>query len=234
VVAADDLSGLLVDRGLSSDVVEELVGGIVGLWLLNEPAEVLADDFALCSPRPGVSEVRVCVRPLGLPDRQRVTVVGSDRPGMLAATAGVLAAAGLSVSEAVATTWPRSHLALQALTVEDPECRASSPQRWSRVGDQVRDVLSGVPPPRVVWKPRGPAQVRAERINLEHTLLTVEARDRVGLLWAIASRLRDVGLNIVAASVADSAGRAVDRLLVDGFPDIHGLGQSLAHRRRSS
>jgi len=56
----------------------------------------------------------------------------------------------------------------------------------------------------------------------------------VGLLWAIASHLRNVGLDILAASVADSGGRAVDRLLVDGFPDTHELGRSLAHRRRSS
>lgn len=139
MAAADDLGGLLVDRGLSSDVVEELVGGIVGLWLLNEPAEVLADDLVLYSPRPGAGEVRVCVRPLGLPDRQRVTVVGTDCPGMLAATAGVLAAAGLSVTEAVATTWPRSHLALQALTVEDPECRASS--RTDGVGSAIRSAM---------------------------------------------------------------------------------------------
>jgi UTP:GlnB (protein PII) uridylyltransferase len=232
--AGDGLKAQLINRGFPGDVVDELVDGIVGLWLLHEPPHVLAEDLALCSPRPPPGELRVRVRPLGSPDRQRITLVGTDCPGMLAATAGVLAASGLSVREAVATTWPHCHMALQALTVEDPACRASSQQRWHQIGEQITDVLSGAPPPPVLWRPRGPVHVRAERMDLEHTLLTVEARDRVGLLWAIASHLRDVGLSIVAAAVADSRGRAVDRFLADGFPDTDELTRSLDRRRRGT
>jgi predicted amino acid-binding ACT domain protein len=232
--AADQLSSMLVDRGIPHDLVEELVGGVARLRLPGEPTEVLADDLTLCSPRPRADEVRVSMRPLGTSDRERLTVVGTDRTGMLAATAGVVTACGLSVREAVFATWPGTRMALQAITLEDPECRAWSQGCWDRVGDHVRGVLSGVPPPVVVWRPRGPVRIRAERLDVAHTMVSVEARDRVGLLWAIASFFRDAGLNITAAAVADDGGRALDRFLADGFPDADALRRTLAHGHRGS
>jgi UTP:GlnB (protein PII) uridylyltransferase len=71
-------------------------------------------------------------------------------------------------------------------------------------------------------------------MDLAHTLLTVEARDRGGLLWANASHLSDAGINIAAAAVADSGGRAIDSFLADGFPDTEELARSLARRHRST
>jgi UTP:GlnB (protein PII) uridylyltransferase len=62
--------------------------------------------------------------------------------------------------------------------------------------------------------------------------MTVEAPDRVGLLWAIASWFADHGLNVEAALLEQQGQRAVDRFLIDGSPDADGLATHLAGTRR--
>ena len=162
-------------------------------------------------------------------DHARLTVVGDDRPGMLGVTSGVVASFGLSVCGAVAATWSGSGLAFQALTVEDTDRRALSQQWWDEVAQCVRDELSGGMHAAVTWKPRGAVAVRTERLDLDHSLLTVEAADRVGLLWAISSHLRNCGINVRAAAVSHTAGRAADTFLVDGYPEPDELRSHLLH-----
>jgi len=232
-IDVERLTSSLVARSLPADVVGPLVSGLSGLWLLTEPPDVLADDLACCHPPPPPGEVRVIIRRPGGPDRARLTVVAADRPGLLSTTAGVIASFGLAVTEAVATTWPASHLALQALTVEDPQRRAWSVERWDRLAERVRDVMSGGPVPAVVWRPRGSARVSVERLDLEHSLLSVQAQDRVGLLWAIASHLCELRINIAAAGVQSEDCCAVDYFLLDGYPDAEELTAHLAGRRRT-
>src|SRR5712692_4766097 len=114
---------LLAASSVPSDLVDDLIDGSAGMWLLNEPAEILAADLAHCHPPPSGDEVRVACRALD-DDRWRVTVVGTDQPGLLARTAAVLARSRLSVRTAVVTTWPNRAIALQGLTVEDPANRS--------------------------------------------------------------------------------------------------------------
>ena len=66
-----------------------------------------------------------------------------------------------------------------------------------------------------------------------HALVTVEAPDRVGLLWAIASWFETGGYNVVAARLSDDGkGRASDTFLVDRAPDVDQLLARLAGGRR--
>jgi len=232
-IDAEDLKGLLLARSVPIDVVETLVSGLSGLWLLTEPPDVLADDLACCHPPPPPGDARVAVRQLGGPDRARITAVAADRPGLLTTTAGVIASLGLSVTEAVATTWPASHLALQALTIEDPERRAWTVDRWERLADRLSEVLSGGPLPTIASRPRGAIRVNVERLDPERSLLSVEAHDRVGLLWAIASHLCERRVNIAAAGMRSVDSRAVDFFLLDGYPDPDALTSHLAGGRRS-
>jgi UTP:GlnB (protein PII) uridylyltransferase len=65
------------------------------------------------------------------------------------------------------------------------------------------------------------------------SLVTVEAPERVGLLWVTASWFGDHQLNVEAAHL-DARGRlAVDLFLIDGKPDVDGLAAHLAGTRRN-
>jgi hypothetical protein len=63
-------------------------------------------------------------------------------------------------------------------------------------------------------------------------LITVEAPDRVGLLWAVASWFADHRLNIEAAQLEQQGERTVDRFSIDGSPDVNGLASHLGGTRR--
>jgi predicted amino acid-binding ACT domain protein len=234
VATAAEITTLLASHDLPPGVVEELVDGLPGTLLLDESAEVLAADLALCHPPLAPTEVRVQVRPAGDSYSRRVTVVAHDRPGLLAATAGALAERGLSVVSAGAATWEHLGVALQGVTVVDPERRAWGSADWSLALDDVREVSSGSRRPAVAFQPAGPVKVVASPVLDGHALVTVVAPDKVGLLWAIASWFEAGGYNVLAAQLSDDGqGRANDTFLVDRSPDVDRLLARLAGERRA-
>jgi [protein-PII] uridylyltransferase len=227
VATAAELTTLLSARGVPADTATRLVDGLAGMWLLNEPAEVLAGDLAHCHPAPSAEEIRAGFRPGDGDGDQlwRLTVVAPDRPGLLAATAGTLASHGLSVKTAGMTTWPDQAMALQGLTI-------SGVADWNALAGEIRQALHGKRPVSVPWKPGGPVRVLSSGVLTGQSLITVEAPDRVGLLWAVASWFGDRGLNVEAAQLDEEGNRAVDRFLIDGSPDVDGLATHLAGARR--
>jgi UTP:GlnB (protein PII) uridylyltransferase len=229
VATAAEITRFLAGHDLPPEVVEELVDGLPGTLLLDESAEVLAADLALCHPPLAPSEVRVQLHPAGPDDTRRITVVAQDRPGLLAATAGALAERGLSVVSAGAATWEHRAMALQGVTVVDPERRGWGEVQWARSVDDVREVTSGSRRPAVDFQPAPPVKVVASPVLDGLALVTVEAPDRVGLLWAIASWFEAGGYNVLAARLSDDGqGRANDAFLVDRSPDVDGLLAKLA------
>ena len=220
-----ELTTLLSGRGVPAETAARLVDGLAGMWLLNEPAEVLAADLAHCHPDPSPGEVRAGFRPGDSDDLWRLTVVAPDRPGLLAATAGTLASHGLSVKTAGMTTWPDQAMALQGLTI-------SGAADWDALTDEIRQALLGKRPVSVPWKPEGPVRVLSSGVLTGQSLITVEAPDRVGLLWAVASWFGERGLNVEAAQLDEEGNRAVDRFLIDGSPDVNKLATHLAGTRR--
>jgi predicted amino acid-binding ACT domain protein len=225
VATAAELTTLLSARGVPPEVTGRLVDGLAGMWLLNEPAEVLGTDLAFCHPEPSAGEVRASFRASEGDRLWRLTVVAPDRPGLLAATAGALASHGLSVRTAGMTTWPDQAMALQGLTIRGAA-------DWEALAAEIRQVLYGKRPVSVPWKPAGPVKVLSSPVLTGQSLITVEAPDRVGLLWAVASWFADQELNVDAAQLDEQQGRAVDRFLIDGTPDVNGLATHLAGTRR--
>ncbi|HSS08265.1 MAG TPA: hypothetical protein VLL25_00160, partial [Acidimicrobiales bacterium] len=235
VATAAELTTMVGASGVPAGVADQLVDGLAGIWLLNEPAEVLAADLACCHPALSPGEVRANLRPLDANnDRSwRLTVVAPDRPGLLAATAGTLARRGLSVKAAGMTTWPERGMALQGVTVKDPERREWKAADWDELADEVRHVVYGQRQMSVPWKPEGPVKVVSSPVLTGHSLITVDAPDRVGLLWATSSWFRDQQFNVEAAQLESRDGRALNLFLVVGSPDVNGLAAHLAGARRS-
>ncbi|GAC1530789.1 MAG: hypothetical protein NVS3B12_05820 [Acidimicrobiales bacterium] len=179
---------------------------------------MLAKDLALCHPPLGASEVRAVAQPLdhGL---IRLTVITHDRRGLLADTAAVLAAEGVSVIAASALTWTSKGLALHALTVSPGHMTQS---RWDELGARLRAVGAGE---RIAleFTPLGRAEVSCASASEGRLLLSVTAEDQVGLLWAICRWLADEGVGIESAQIGGRGGRADDRFLVHGQFDPEGL-----------
>jgi UTP:GlnB (protein PII) uridylyltransferase len=224
VATAAEITNLLVGHAVPPDVVADLVDGLPGTFMLDVAAEVLAADLALCHPPLAPSEVRIQLRPAHDDHARRVTVVAHDRPGLLAATAGALAERGLSVVSAGAATWEHRAMALQSVTVVDPERRSWAAADWDLAAEDIKAVTSGQRRPVVAFKPAGPAKVVTSPVLDGNALVTVEAPDRVGLFWAIASWFEAGGYNVLAARLSDDGhGRATDAFLVDRAPDVERL-----------
>jgi UTP:GlnB (protein PII) uridylyltransferase len=228
MASVSEVKSLLVATTMPQAVIDESLDRASTLWLMSAPAEQLAGDLVLCHPPIGAQEVRAAAHPLddgGI----RLTVVAHDRPGLLADTAAVLAAEGLSVSAASAMSWADSGVALHALTIADAEL---TPERWARLGAGLQG-LGTAEPPTVRFTPIGRATVHSSPSGMGRCVVTVTAPDQVGLLWAICRWFADHGASIEAAHVGAENGLVQDHFIIVGRPDVNGLRDRLTGKSRS-
>src|SRR4051794_35222391 len=196
-------------------------------WLLSEPAEVLAGDLALCHPTLFPNEVRASVKPTTDRAAYRLTVVVKDRPGLLAATAGVLGFHGLSLTSASAATWPELELALQCVMVVDPDGRERFDTDWDEMGKSLRAALLGSHPVEPDFAPKPPVVVRATPDDQGRSVVGIEAPDQIGLLWALTHWFESRDCNIEAAHMETDGTTARGTLLVVGEVDCGPLASAL-------
>jgi predicted amino acid-binding ACT domain protein len=228
VASVSEVKNLLVETTMPQDVIDDSLECASALWLMSAPAETLAADLVLCHPPLGPQEIRAAAHSLddgGL----RLTVVAHDRPGLLADTAAVLAADGLSVSAASAMSWTGPGLALHSLTVADTKL---SQDRWARLGTRLQG-LGTAAPPAIDFVPVGRAQVDSSPSAMGRCVVTVTAPDQVGLLWAICRWFADNGVSIEAARAGAEEGLVQDHFIVIGRPDVSGLAARLTSPTRS-
>jgi pimeloyl-ACP methyl ester carboxylesterase len=198
------------------------------LWLMSAPTPILAADLAICHPKPGRHEVRAVARPIDGSSAVRLTVAAPYRRGLLADTAGVLAVHGLSITDASAVTWPRNHLALHALTIEN--AAHIDAYGWERVGADLRTIGAAGNDVYPDFVPAGRATVTVDGRQSERALLRVSARDQIGLLWAICRWLADHELSIDALHAATDGETANDVFLVAGTVRAQDLVRHLSRR----
>ncbi|HXW38825.1 MAG TPA: ACT domain-containing protein, partial [Acidimicrobiales bacterium] len=172
-----------------------------------------------------VQEVRESGRAAVAFDPPRVTVAAIDRPGLLAAVAGVLALHGLDVRSADATI--RDGVAIEVFTVEVP--RGSWPD-----SARLREDLDAVLTDRLVlserlaaraeayagerraWSPRTitPHVVIDNDASASSTVLEIRAPDEIGLLHRLTQALFDCALDVVSARVSTIGQEVVDAFYV--------------------
>lgn len=223
------LRALLRDTTLPRRVVSRLLAGVSPLWVLSAPPNVLAADLALCHPRLEPDEVRAVARPIVSTDTHRLTVVGADRPGLLADTAAVLASENVWIASASVTTWPDERLALHAMTVSSNV--AIDDARWEQIGERLRDVAAGHRF-RSNFRPSGNASVSLTGEGDGRSVVRVTAPDGLGLLSTVTRWFADHGLSVEAASISTIDGTAKDVFLVDGDCDTRELERHLSGRSR--
>jgi UTP:GlnB (protein PII) uridylyltransferase len=223
VATVEEVRGVLAFSRIPRELSDELLDDAPELWLRGESPDVIAGDVALCHPPLSTREVRVWCAPALIAGALRVSVLAHDRPGLLAATTGALTAAGLSVIQAAAMTWPARGWALQRALVADPKARSTRPVERDLLCAQLRSAVRDGPIDGIRFSPSGPVQVQVTAEEGERQLLRVLAPDRPGLLWAITSWLERSGCNVVVARATPAGSEADDAFLVHGEPDADEL-----------
>jgi Kef-type K+ transport system membrane component KefB len=175
-------------------------------YVLTQSPSALLRQARLCSPSLQGDQVRVRVATV---ERERVLVemAARDRLGLLAHEARVLGDVGLDVLEATVATWPDG----TALAVF--KTRAFDPPSADRIRDVlVADLgqpLQTPPTPDVILHFDDDA-------SPWHTLCTVEAPDRYGLLSLVAAAFAAGGANVHAARIVTFGDEVVDQFELTG------------------
>jgi [protein-PII] uridylyltransferase len=156
------------------------------------------------------------------PDLNRLTVVMRDRPGLFADVSGVLTAWGMDIVKTDAFC-NAAGVILDVFAFHDPfRTLELNPPERERFKRSVRDVLFGdVPVQRLLsarkraLKP-GPSVAQPPKVTFDNqtsphsTIVEVVARDRIGLLYSIASVLSEQSCNIDVALIDTQGHIAID------------------------
>jgi len=230
VSSTKELASILDATTMPADLVGLLLEAAPPLWLASDSASALAADMALCHPVLASGEVRARVSTMA--QGWRLTVVATDRPGLLADTASALAHENCSIASASAASWTHLHLALHSVTISGAPPAATV---LDRLGARLRSAPATSSGSRFV--PVGRAKVEVTGETDGDAILTVTAPDQAGLLAAICRWFADRGAGIQAAWVAQNvAGLAEDVFVVRGPVDRDELERFLgvpASPRRS-
>ncbi|MDQ4143470.1 MAG: hypothetical protein M3198_06965, partial [Actinomycetota bacterium] len=174
----------------------------------------MVDEIRLLlrAPRPG----EVCWRrdETGESEQSVITICATDRPGTLARAAGVLALNRIPVLRAQAYS-TSDGFALERFIVG-----SLAETQWDRFGSDLEAAYGGrlavdshVERKARDYRPPGPVEpeVRiASEASRDSTVIEVRAPDALGLLYALASALTDLDLDIHVAKIDTMASRVVD------------------------
>ena len=210
--------------------MEDLLHEVSAVWLMGETAAVVAGDLVLCHPCLAAGEVRAVAKPTTVPGSWRITVAARNQPGLTPGLAGVLAGQQLSISDASATVLAGGELFLQRVTAAHAEGVPTDEADWEAVGERLRAVLGRQQAVRPPFSPRPPVVVEAQPRDFGRVLVTLEAPDQVGLLWAATTWFEEQDCLIEAYRATSAAGTARDTFVVVGDCDFSDLMAVLGGR----
>ena len=204
-----------------ADLVQRLVERVDAV-LLGSPITASAPLLLSEDEQALVDAAEIAVRAIG----KRVTVIAPDRPGLLAAVAGVLALNGCNVRRADLNA-ASSDMVIDVFDVDPTFDRLPE---WSKVERELSAALDGTLPlsSRLAEQDRAYARGRravaagpaVRRVTLDNTtsdratIIEVRTPDRVGLLHRIAATLADSNLDVVSALVDTLGHEVVDTFYV--------------------
>ncbi len=152
----------------------------------------------------------------------RVSFVMQDHPGLFARMSGALALVGASVVDARAYT-TKDGIATNTFWVQDSEGDTyDDPSRLAGLKDAVERTLKGEIVPRDALRERRKLKPREQSFEVApsvvfdndasdlYTVIEVNGRDRVGLLYDLSRALAGENVNIASAIIATYGEHAVD------------------------
>ena len=152
-----------------------------------------------------------------------ITVVARDEPGLFAKICGVLTANFLNILSAQISTWENG-IAVDQFRVQTLiEEGLLQPRRWTKLQEDLEIVLEGkaevdrllreIVPPLFHRGAtvRSAPQVEVDNVTSDfYTLVEVITYDRPGLLYRIAQKLFEMGLNLWMARISTKVDQVVD------------------------
>lgn len=230
--SAPSVVSALLDR-FPPDVIEEHIRQLPASYLRRTAAEAIGDHIALIMRADGGTAVEHSE----IAGVNRITVATSDRPGILAALAGSLAANGVNIIGGSAHTRDDG-VALDVMFVSPPEMH--SEDGWQVVCADVAQALSGEYDfEQRLAAMRAQIPTRTSTIpttvyvdtDLSGTFTRIEVNtiDRVGLLYAITRALQGLSLDIHLAMVETEGLLGVDTFYVQRADGSRLDGAEAAH-----
>ena len=169
----------------------------------------------------------------------RVSVTTKDRPGLFADIAGALSVCGANIADAKIFT-TKDGMALDSFAVQDFERQAFDDAReLAKLAGVIEKTLAGELKPAERLARRGRIRERAQvfkvapRVLIDNkasnrfTVIEINARDRIGLLFDLARALVELEVSISSAHVATYGERAVDVFYITDLK-----GEKIANERR--
>lgn len=146
-------------------------------------------------------------------DAIRLTIVAHDRPGLLADSAAVVSASGLSIARAHAATWAAQRLALHSFVVDGGA--SLDDDDWQEVGESLRKMVTTGSAPVLPHRSFRPVRVTTHG-SADRSLVKVTARNQLGLLSTICRWFERQGINIESVNARSKEEFAQDAFLVVG------------------
>jgi [protein-PII] uridylyltransferase len=210
-------------RDYPADRVRAFIEAMPDRYFLSTPEEEMPANFELIERFDGqvfVSAVR------HLPEREfsEITVCTTDRPGLFANIAGVLAAMSLDILSARIIT-REDGLILDVFRISHMNMAETvmKPQKWERVHALLEKALSGeLDVARLVDQSDKPSLFKKRVAKVptaieidnaaseDFTIVEVYTQDRIGVLFAITHTLHRLGLSIHVAKISTNVDQVAD------------------------
>lgn len=191
-------------------------------YLTSTAPETIAAHLMLAGQL-GACTVATAQQPVPLRGCTEFSVVTRDAPGLFAKIAGVLSANGVNIIDAQLFTSTEG-IAIDIFWFTDAAGRpVDDPERWKRIRQEMAAAISGTASIEAIvggrftrrllsWGPRHrPAAVIVDNdVSAQETVIEVNADDRRGLLYTIASTFHELSCSIERARITTHIDRVID------------------------
>jgi [protein-PII] uridylyltransferase len=238
--AQERLRARLAGSWSEADIDAHLGRGYPAYWVSFDTdchlrhAEMIKDAEALA--RPLTIEARI----LAAQGVTEVTLYTGDHPGLFAQIAGAMALTGASIVDAKIITMANG-MALDTFLIQDAEGAAfDGATRLAKLNANLDEALAGrLRFDRELAKRRDQASNRTRvftvpprvlidnKASAGHTVIEINGRDRIGLLYDITAAMTRLSLQIASAHISTYGERVVDVFYVK---DVFGL--KVEHERK--
>lgn len=206
----------------SVDEIDAFLAVVPPKYLLYTPAEKAVDHLGMMKRLP---EERLVIEHRHDPEKgyTELTVCAYDAYGMLFRASGTLASKNLNILRAQAYT-TKNGVMIDTFQVTDPDGNIHTYEdAWESVKDALRAALTNEyrPPEPGIYvsgKPvfgTQPPSVEFDNDSSESfTIIDINARDRIGLLYRVTRTLFELNLDIGSAKIVTEGARVMDSFYV--------------------
>ena len=189
----------------------------------------------------GNGDVRIDIKGDEERDATRAAFVMADHPGIFSRLAGALALSGANVVDARTYT-TKDGFATACFWIQDAAGHPYDEERMPRLREMIRKTLAGEVVARDALLPKEKIKKRERAFTVPtsitfdndgsdiYTIVEVDTRDRLGLLYDLTRTLAAANVQIASAVIATYGEQAVDSFYVK---DMFGLKLHSESRRRT-